>query len=66
MLLSISLQWINIDDLFEDERRIRTALANRAGVLGLVLHQTADHDPMHPITPRLSQDDNNDNVCVTG
>jgi COMPASS component SPP1 len=48
--------WIKLDDLFEDERRIRIAMANRSGVLGLVLHSTLDHDPMNPIMRKVPQD----------
>ncbi|XP_013419926.1 CXXC-type zinc finger protein 1 isoform X2 [Lingula anatina] len=44
-------QWLKLDELFEQERNIRMAMANRAGVLGLVLHQSIDHDPMNPINP---------------
>ncbi|XP_071960277.1 CXXC-type zinc finger protein 1-like isoform X2 [Antedon mediterranea] len=36
--------WLKLDDLFEQERNIRTAMSERAGVLGLMLHQTIDHD----------------------
>jgi len=43
------LQWMLIDELFEQERHIRAAMANRSGVLGLLLHQTIDHDPLHPL-----------------
>ena len=45
------LQWLKLDDLFEQERNIRVSMANRVGVLGLMLHQTVDHDPMNPIRP---------------
>ena len=38
-----------LDELFEQERHVRTAMANRAGVLGLLLHHTVDHDPLNPI-----------------
>ena len=38
-----------LDELFEQERHIRVAMANRSGVLGLLLHQTIDHDPLHPL-----------------
>jgi COMPASS component SPP1 len=44
-------QWLKLDDLFEQERNIRVSMANRVGVLGLMLHQTVDHDPMNPIRP---------------
>jgi len=36
-------QWMLLDELFEQERQVRTALASRAGVLSLMLHQTIDH-----------------------
>ncbi|RUS84877.1 hypothetical protein EGW08_007346 [Elysia chlorotica] len=39
-------QWMKLDDLFEQERNIRMAMSNRMGVLGLMLHQTVDHDPL--------------------
>ncbi|XP_064633225.1 CXXC-type zinc finger protein 1-like isoform X2 [Lineus longissimus] len=42
-------QWLKLDELFEEERNIRMAMASRAGVLGLMLHQTIDHDPLNPI-----------------
>ncbi|KAL4225956.1 CXXC-type zinc finger protein 1 [Mactra antiquata] len=42
-------QWMKIDDLFEQERNVRYALSNRMGVLGLMLHQTVDHNPLYPI-----------------
>ncbi|GFR82294.1 CXXC-type zinc finger protein 1 [Elysia marginata] len=42
-------QWMKLDDLFEQERNIRMAMSNRMGVLGLMLHQTVDHDPMRPM-----------------
>ncbi|KAI0215588.1 CXXC-type zinc finger protein 1 [Lamellibrachia satsuma] len=42
-------QWMKLDDLFEQERNIRMAMASRSGVLGLMLHQTIDHDPMNPV-----------------
>ncbi|XP_052283775.1 CXXC-type zinc finger protein 1-like isoform X2 [Dreissena polymorpha] len=43
-------QWMKIDELFEQERNVRFALANRMGVLGLMLHQTVDHNPLYPIS----------------
>jgi COMPASS component SPP1 len=42
-------QWMLLDDLFEQERHIRLSMANRSGVLGLLLHQTIDHDPLNPM-----------------
>jgi len=47
--LHFALQWMLLDELFEQERHIRAAMANRSGVLGLLLHQTIDHDPLHPL-----------------
>lgn len=44
-------QWMKLDELFEQERNIRMAMSNRMGVLGLMLHQTIDHDPMTPMYP---------------
>lgn len=51
MIFFFQLQWLKLDDLFEQERNIRVSMANRVGVLGLMLHQTVDHDPMNPIRP---------------
>lgn len=42
-------QWMKLDELIEQERNIRIAMSNRVGVLGLLLHQTVDHDPLTPI-----------------
>ncbi|KAI1301220.1 CXXC-type zinc finger protein 1 [Halotydeus destructor] len=33
-------QWLKIDDLFEKEQKMRYNMANRGGVLSLMLHQT--------------------------
>lgn len=41
--------WLRLDDLLEQERNIRTAMTNRAGVLGLMLHQTIDHSLIRPV-----------------
>lgn len=38
-------QWLMIDEIFDEERKIRTAMSNRAGVLSLLLHETINHDP---------------------
>ena len=49
---------MKLDDLFEQERNIRMAMTQRAGVVGLMLHQTIDHDPRTPMLKRtLSMDD---------
>jgi COMPASS component SPP1 len=36
-------QWLLLDELFEQERNIRLSMANRSGVLALLLHQTIEH-----------------------
>ncbi|CAG9105533.1 unnamed protein product [Plutella xylostella] len=42
-------QWLKLDELVEQERSIRLAMASRAGVLGLMLHSTYNHDVMERI-----------------
>ena len=36
-------EFLTRDDLFEEESKVRTAMANRAGVLALIMHSTFDH-----------------------
>ncbi|XP_049828645.1 CXXC-type zinc finger protein 1-like isoform X1 [Schistocerca gregaria] len=43
-------QWLKIDELIEQERQIRHMMASRAGVLGLMLHSTYNHDLMEQMT----------------
>ncbi|XP_051967652.1 CXXC-type zinc finger protein 1-like isoform X2 [Xyrauchen texanus] len=38
--------WYKLDELFEQERNVRTAMTNRAGLLALMLHQTIQHDAL--------------------
>ncbi|NP_001085408.1 CXXC finger protein 1 S homeolog [Xenopus laevis] len=38
--------WYKLDELFEQERNMRMAMTNRAGLLALMLHQTIQHDPV--------------------
>ncbi|XP_037540372.1 CXXC-type zinc finger protein 1 [Nematolebias whitei] len=38
--------WYKLDELFEQERNLRAAMTNRAGLLALILHQTIQHDPV--------------------
>jgi COMPASS component SPP1 len=38
--------WLKLDELFEQERTLRNAITNRAGVLALMLHSTVNHDLM--------------------
>ncbi|XP_055677671.1 CXXC-type zinc finger protein 1-like [Lutzomyia longipalpis] len=42
-------QWLKMDELMEQERQIRTAMASRAGVLGLMLHSTYNHEVMEKL-----------------
>ncbi|KAL7988133.1 hypothetical protein Chor_007052 [Crotalus horridus] len=42
----IDWQWYKLDELFEQERNVRMAMTNRAGLLALMLHQTIQHDPL--------------------
>ncbi|XP_076257143.1 CXXC-type zinc finger protein 1-like [Rhynchophorus ferrugineus] len=37
-------QWLKMDELLEKERQIRSSMANRAGVLALMLHSTYNHE----------------------
>lgn len=41
-------QWYKLDELFEQERNVRLAMTNRAGLMALMLHQTIQHDPITP------------------
>lgn len=42
-------QWLKMDELVEQERQIRQAMASRAGVLGLMLHSTYNHEIMEKL-----------------
>uniref|UniRef100_A0A2M4BLR3 CXXC-type zinc finger protein 1 n=1 Tax=Anopheles marajoara TaxID=58244 RepID=A0A2M4BLR3_9DIPT len=42
-------QWLKMDELVEQERQIRQAMASRAGVLGLMLHSTYNHELMEKL-----------------
>uniref|UniRef100_A0AB39CFD3 CXXC-type zinc finger protein 1 n=1 Tax=Colaphellus bowringi TaxID=561076 RepID=A0AB39CFD3_9CUCU len=48
-------QWLKLDELLEKERQIRTSMANRAGVLALMLHSTYNHELMERITKAQDQ-----------
>jgi len=37
-------QWMKVDELLEQERIVKAAMSNRAGVLGLLLHSTFNHE----------------------
>lgn len=42
-------QWLKMDELLEQERHLRTSMASRAGVLGLMLHSTYNHVVMEEL-----------------
>ncbi|CAH0388986.1 unnamed protein product [Bemisia tabaci] len=48
-------QWLKLDELVEKERQIRQQMANRAGVLALVLHSTYNHDIMDQLTAQQQE-----------
>ncbi|KAL4705755.1 hypothetical protein ACJJTC_018354 [Scirpophaga incertulas] len=48
-------QWLRLDELVEQERSIRLAMASRAGVLGLMLHSTYNHEVMERITNKVGE-----------
>lgn len=48
-------QWLKLDELVEQERSIRLAMASRAGVLGLMLHSTYNHEVMERITNKATE-----------
>lgn len=43
-------QYLKLDELMEQERQIRSAMASRTGVLGLMLHSTYNHALMEKLT----------------
>lgn len=45
-------QWLKLDELMEQERQIRSAMASRTGVLGLMLHSTYNHALMDKLRPQ--------------
>ncbi|XP_065350906.1 CXXC-type zinc finger protein 1-like [Cloeon dipterum] len=48
-------QWLKIDELIEQERQIRQAMSSRAGVLGLMLHSTYNHELYERISAQQQQ-----------
>lgn len=42
-------QWLKMDELIEQERQIRLAMASRASVMGLILHSTYNHELMEKL-----------------
>lgn len=43
------------DELIEQERQLRHKLANRSGVLALMLHSTYNHEVMEQMTAQQAQ-----------
>jgi hypothetical protein len=48
-------QWLKMDELLEQERQVRASLVSRAGVLGLMLHSTYNHDIMEKLCTTQQQ-----------
>ncbi|XP_070502555.1 CXXC-type zinc finger protein 1-like [Chironomus tepperi] len=42
-------QWMKMDELVEQERQIKQAMASRSGLMGLLLHSSYDHERMERI-----------------
>ncbi|CAH8566167.1 unnamed protein product [Heterobilharzia americana] len=40
---------IQMDELMQEEQRLQRAMSQRGGILGILLHQTIDHNPQKPI-----------------
>ena len=36
--------WMKVDELLEQERAVKASMSSRAGVLGLLLHSTFNHE----------------------
>ncbi|CAG0899199.1 unnamed protein product [Darwinula stevensoni] len=51
--------WLAVDELLEQERQIRSAMASRAGVLPLLLHSTFDHQMAAKAQQLAQQPENN-------
>lgn len=51
----VCLQWLKLDALLDQERQCKQALTNRAGVLGLLLHSTFDHDLREKIQKQMAE-----------
>lgn len=47
-------QWMKIDELIEQERQIKQAIASRSSLMGLLLHSIFDHERMEKIS-RMQQ-----------
>ncbi|KAH8872428.1 CXXC-type zinc finger protein 1 [Schistosoma japonicum] len=40
---------IQMDELMQEEQRLQRAISQRGGILGILLHQTIDHNPQKPV-----------------
>lgn len=50
------LRWmLKMDDLNDQEQKVRTAMASRAGVLGLMLHSTYNHEIMERLCKQAAK-----------
>jgi len=52
-------QWLKIDELIEQERQIRYAMSSRAGVLGLMLHSTYNHELYERLAAQQKKEESN-------
>lgn len=59
-------QWLKLDELLEQERMVRQAMTNRAGVLGLMLHSTYDHALAEKLQQSQQYHQNNDHQYHSG
>lgn len=41
--------FIRMDELLQEEQRVQQSIAQRGGLLGLLLHKTVDHNPSVPV-----------------
>lgn len=48
-------QWLKMDDLTDQEQKVRTAMASRAGALGLMMHSTYNHDIMERLCKQAAK-----------
>lgn len=49
-------QWMKMDELVEQERQIKQAMASRSGLMGLLLHSSYDHERMERIARMQAKD----------
>ena len=47
-------QWMKVDELLEQERQVRASMSNRAGVLGLLLHSSFNHEMEERLRGKLA------------